>query len=147
MFCALAACTPNGVAATSNGSSGGGVPHTIDVSLTAHAPVSTPYGQSGGYAPPVTMAKVGDTIQFHNSDSFAHTATEIPKATTFPSGSPFGISALDQRGSTLSGGFSSGALQPGATSQTIRADKPGTYLFGCFFHYGSPMRGAIVVTP
>jgi plastocyanin len=140
----LAGCTPNGTAAASGGGAGKGVLHVIDVNLTLHAPFSTPYGQGGGYAPPVTVVRVGDSIRFHNTDSFAHTATEIPGAKTFPAGSPFGISAETQRGTTLSGGFSSGVLQPGAISQTILVDKPGVYLFGCFFHYASPMRAAIV---
>ena len=136
----LAACTAGGVP-TSTGS-GGGV--TIDVNLTLNAPVSTPYGQSGGYSPPVTTVAVGTQIHFTNTDGFAHTATLIPNATTFPSGSPFGISAQQQRGTSLSGGFSSGVLQPGSSSQSITADRAGTYLFGCFFHYGAPMRAAIV---
>jgi plastocyanin len=140
LFVALTACTNGGVP-TSSGASGG---TTIDVNLTVNAPVPTPYGQSGGYAPPVTTIPVGSDLHFTNTDSFAHTATEIPGASTFPSGSPFGISALTQRGGTLSGGFSSGALQPSSSSQTILADRAGTYLFGCFFHYGAPMRGAIV---
>lgn len=137
----LAACTAGGIP-TSSGGSGG---TTIDVSLTQFAPTQTPYGQSGGYSPPITTVSVGTQIHFVNVDSFAHTATEIPGATTFPSGSPFNASALAQKGSTLSGGFTSGALQPNASSQTITADQPGTYLFGCFFHYGAPMRAAIVV--
>jgi plastocyanin len=141
LACALlGACTAGGVPTSSGG--GGGV--TIDVNLTLNAPVSTPYGQSGGYAPPITTVSVGSQIRFMNSDSFAHTATVIPGAQSFPSGSPFGLSALMQHGNTLSGGFSSGAMQAGSGSQTITADRPGTYLFGCFFHYGAPMRGAIV---
>jgi plastocyanin len=136
----LAACTAGGIPTSSGGS--GGV--TIDVSLTQYAPTPTQYGQSGGYSPPVTIVSVGSQIHFVNVDSFAHTATEILGATTFPQGSPFNAGALTQKGSTLSGGFSSGALQPNASSQTITADQPGTYLFGCFFHYGAPMRAAIV---
>jgi plastocyanin len=138
---ALAACTAGGIP-TSSGSSGG---VTIDVSLTQFAPVQTPYGQSGGYSPAITTVSVGTQIHFTNVDSFAHTATEIPGATSFPAGSPFTTKALQQYGTTLSGGFSAGALQPNSSSQTITADQPGTYLFGCFFHYGAPMRAAIVV--
>jgi plastocyanin len=136
----LAACTAGGVPTSSGG--GGGT--TIDVNLSLNAPSKTPYGQSGGYAPPITTVAVGTQIRFVNTDSFTHTATEIPNATQFPSGSTFGISALMQHGTTLSGGFSSGALQAGSSSQTITADRPGTYLFGCFFHYPAPMRAAII---
>lgn len=143
-------CTPNGIGISGGG--GGtpsGVNHVIDVNLTLNLPVHTPYGESGGMKPPVTDVKVGDTVTFSNSDGFAHTATAISPAdshneTSFPAGSPFGQSALKQSGTTLSGGWSSGAMQAGESSQTVKVDKAGTYLFGCFFHYGAPMRGAIV---
>ena len=136
----LAACTNGGVPTSSGG--GGGV--TIDVNLTLSVPTKTQYGESGGFKPAITTVAVGSQIRFVNTDSFAHTATMIPNAQTFPSGSPFSVSALMQHGTTLSSGFSSGALQAGSSSQTITADHPGTYLFGCFFHYGAPMRAAII---
>jgi plastocyanin len=136
----LGACTAGGIPTSSGGS--GGI--TIDVSLTQFSQSPTPYGTSLGYSPAVTTVSVGAQIHFLNIDSFAHTATAIPGATTFPSGSPFNAGALQQKGTTLSGGFSSGALQPNASSQSITADQPGTYLYGCFFHYGAGMRAAIV---
>ncbi len=136
----LAACTGGGMP-TSAGNSAG---VTVDINLTLNARGNTPYGESGGYAPPVTKVAVGSQIHFLNTDGFTHTATLIPDATHFPKGSPFGLSALMQHGTTLSGGFSSGTLQPGSSSQTITADRAGTYLLGCFFHYGAPMRAAIV---
>lgn len=139
----LAACTPGGVAPPDGGGSTSAV--TIDVNLTLHPPGSTPAGTGGGYAPLVTTVAVGTTIRFVNSDGFAHTATAIPGASTFPSGFPFTVAALTQSGHTLSGGFSSGELQAGSSSQSLVADVAGTYLFGCFHHYGAPMRGAIVV--
>jgi plastocyanin len=117
----------------------------VDVNLTLHAPGSTPGGTGGGYAPLVTKIALGSTLRFVNSDGFNHTATAIPGATAFPSGFPFSTSALTQSGNTLSGGFSSGDLQAGSSSQVLLADAAGTYLFGCFHHYGAPMRGAIVV--
>lgn len=137
---ALTACTNGGVP-SSSGASGG---TTININLTLYQPTQTPYGEGGGYSPPVITVSVGTQIHFLNTDSFAHTATEIPNATQFPSGSPFNISAIEQSGTNLSGGFSSGALQPGSSSQSLTVDQPGTYLFGCFFHYGAPMRAAIV---
>jgi len=148
----LAACTGGGYSAGSNGNGGmhGGPPPvnvtTIDVSLTAHGTTTTPFGSSRGYAPPVTTVGVGSLIQFHNSDSFPHTATAIPGGLSqFPAADPFSNAALTQSGATLSGGFSSGALNPGSVSQMITADKAGTFLFGCFFHYAnSGMRAAIV---
>jgi plastocyanin len=122
----LAACNAAGMPASSDGSRG----VTIDVNLTL--------------GPTVTTVAVGSRIHFTNTDSFTHTASLILRATPFSKGSPFALSALMQHGTTLSGGFSSGALQPGSSSQTITADRAGTYLVGCFFHYGPPMRAAIV---
>ena len=147
---ATAACTPNGLGVSgSTGGGGGGVNHVVDVNLTLNQPVSTPYGQSGGMKPPVLDVAVGDTVTFMNSDGFAHTSTSITPGqsmneTKFPSQYPFSQKALQQTGATLSGGWTSGAMQAGSGSQTVKADKPGTYLYGCYFHYGAPMRGAIV---
>lgn len=150
---ALAACTPNGIGSGGGGGGGGGgVTHTIDINLTLSQPAPSKYGQTGGFTPALIMVSVGDTIVFKNTDSFAHTSTSIPVADTtsetkFPSKYPFnnpGSNALSQSGNSLSGGWSSGEVQAGATSQTILVDKAGTYLYGCAIHYGAPMRGAIV---
>jgi plastocyanin len=137
----LAACTAGGIPTSSGG--GGGV--TIDVSLTQYGPSPTPYGgTSRGYSPAITNVSVGTQLHFVNVDSFAHTATVLFNDTTFPSGSPFGDSALQQKGTTISSNWTSGAMQPNESSQTITVDRAGTYLFGCFFHYGGGMRAAIV---
>jgi plastocyanin len=137
----LAACTAGGIPTSSGGASG----VTIDINLTLSQPVQTPYGLSGGFTPAIVTIPVGSQFHFTNTDSFAHTGSYLgSQFTQFPAGSPLGQQATHQSGSTLSGGFTSGALQPGSSSQTITADKAGTYLFGCFFHYGAPMRGAIV---
>lgn len=138
-------CTPNGVGVVNGGgANGGGVNHAVAVNLTLNLPVNTQYGQSGGMKPPIVDAKVGDTITFVNTDSFNHTSTSVGNGPKFPSKGPNGT-ALNQHGVTLSGGWSSGVLAAGATSQKVLADKAGTYLYGCFFHYPAPMRGAIVV--
>lgn len=129
----LAACTP-GASIGSNGG-GGGSAMTIDVNLTLH---------QDGYLPDTLTVPVGSTIRFKNSDGFAHTATLIPGATSFPAGSPFNASAQTRSGSTISTPWSSGTLQAGSFSQTLTVDQAGTYLYGCFFHYGAPMRGTII---
>jgi plastocyanin len=139
---ALAGCTPGAQAAGS--ATTGTASTTIDVSLTSSMVSATPYGTSGGFSPSVTTVALGSSVRFVNVDAFAHTATSIAAA-TFPSSSPFGSAALDITGSTLSGGWSSGSLGAGTASQTLLADARGTYLYGCFFHYSAPMRGAIVV--
>jgi len=144
---ALCGCTAG---APGSGSSGGSATTSnatttsIAISLTASVVTSTPYGSSGGFMPAVTTVKAGTYVVFVNKDSFAHTSTSM-SATSFPAASPFGSSALTASGTTLSGGWSTGALAPNNASQKLLADKPGTYLYGCFFHYGAPMRGAIVV--
>lgn len=139
----LGACTPGAMPAQS-GSPGGGAVTTIDVNLTQHAPTQTPQGSSGGFAPAVTTVPVGSSIRFVNSDGFTHTATLIPGASSFPAGSVFDAKALTKSGDAISQTWSSGTLAAGASSQTISVDRAGTYLFGCFFHYGAPMRGVIV---
>jgi plastocyanin len=142
------ACTPGSFGIASSGSATGitGQIVTIDVDLTRDPSGSTPGGTGAGYAPLVTTLAVGDGVRFHNSDGFAHTATAVPgDPPAFPTAYPFARAALNQSGTRLSDGFSSGNLTAGSMSQTLLADQPGTYLFGCFYHYGSPMRASIVV--
>jgi plastocyanin len=143
LVAALAGCT-NGAPPAGGASAAAVTTTTIDVSLTSAPMAATAFGSGGGFAPLVTTVPVGTTIRFLNTDSFGHTATSLTGA-TFPAASPFAGSAQITSGATLSGGWSSGTLAAGTGSQTLIADKPGTYLYGCFFHYGAPMRGAIVV--
>jgi plastocyanin len=138
----MTSCTAGGISASSGNA--GGATYTVNVDLTLNQPTGTPYGESGGMKPPVLNVMVGDTIAFMNADSFAHTSSSLGNFTAFPNGSPLTAKAVTQRGSTLSGGWTSGAMQAGTSSQIVLADQPGTYLYGCYFHYGAPMRGAIV---
>jgi plastocyanin len=139
----LAGCTPGGVATSGGGGSSSAV---IDINLTNSVPAQLPQGNAGAYSPLVTRIAVGSTIRFTNTDGFTHTATLIPgNPPTFPAAYPFTNAALTQTGTKLSDGWSSGAIPAGSSSQTLTADLPGTYVFGCFFHYGAPMRGVIIV--
>lgn len=138
----LAGCTPGAPPAGGGSTSAASV--TIDVSLTASTVTTTTYGTSGGFMPAVTTVPLGATVRFVNVDSFGHTSTSL-SGTSFPAASPFDASAQLASGTTLSGGWSSGTLGAGNGSQVLLADKAGTYLYGCFFHYTAPMRGAIVV--
>lgn len=142
----LAGCTPGGtLGSTAGGPSGGAQVTKIDVNLTLHSSASQiAQGSAAGYSPVLATVPVGSFVQFTNSDGFAHTATAIQSATAFPASSPFTLSAQTQSGSAISTPWSSGTLQSGQSSQLIQINSPGTYLFGCFFHYGAPMRGAIV---
>ena len=143
LLSALAGCT-NGAPAAGAGIPSGGAVTTIDVSLTSSASAATPYGIAGGYTPLVTNVALGTTVRFVNVDSFPHTASAV-SGTSFPAASPLGGAALNASGGTLSSGWTSGTLGAGTASQPLLADKAGTYLYGCFFHYSAPMRGAIVV--
>jgi len=141
----LAACTPGAPSAGSaNAAASTTSLTTIPVSLTTSTVVATAYGSSGGFTPAVLTIPLGSTIRFANIDSFAHTSSSFDGA-TFPAGSPLGGSALNTSGDRLSTGWTSGNLAAGASSQLLLADKAGTYLYGCFYHYGAPMRGAIIV--
>ena len=142
LISAFAGCTPG--APPAGAGSAAAATTTIDVSLTSSTVSSTAYGSAGGFTPAVTTVALGSTVRFVNVDSFSHTSSSFGGA-TFPASSPLGGSALTLSGGTLSGGWSSGTLSAGSASQPLLADKTGTYLYGCFFHYGSPMRGAIVV--
>jgi len=141
----LTACTPGGLP-TSGGGNGGATALVIDINLTNSIPAQIPQGNAGAYAPLLAHVAVGSTIRFTNTDGFSHTATLIPgNPATFPSAYPFTAAALSQTGAKLSQGWSTGTLPAGSSSQTLTADVAGTYVFGCFYHYGAPMRGAIVV--
>lgn len=135
----FAGCTPGafalGGAAPAPGLTSTANVTTIDANLTL---------DTDGYAPQIATLAIGDGVRFHNSDGFAHTATSIVGA-TFPTAYPFDSSALDARGTPLSQGFSTGSLASGAVSRTFVADLAGTYRYGCFYHYGSPMRATIEV--
>lgn len=140
----LTACTPGGMSASSTyGGVSGGNTAIVNVNLSAYPATAVSAGTAGGYSPATITVAVGSTLRFVNTDSFAHTASSV-NATTFPSGSPLTSAATTSSGATLSGGWSSGTLQAGQSSQLLTVDKAGTYLYGCFFHYGAPMRGEIV---
>jgi plastocyanin len=138
----LAGCTPG--AQPAGAGSAVAAATTIDVSLTSFPSGATAYGSAAGYSPPVTTVALGTTVRFRNVDSFAHTATSVGGA-AFPAASPLGANALNAMGDRLSTGWGTGTLAAGTASPPLLADVAGTYLYGCFFHYGAPMRGAIVV--
>ena len=141
----LTACTPGGV--TPVQSAGASAPSvvTVDVSLSAFALQQLVPGPALGFSPEVTTVSVGTGIQFRNVDNTAHTASFVG-GTTFPNSSPLQFSATSPSANTTisSGNWSSGSLQPGVTSQIFLVDKPGMYLYGCFYHYGGMMRAEII---
>jgi len=148
----LAACTPGGIQPSTTSGGSAGVPLTgtvihVDVNLTLHPSPPLPLpptGIGGGFSPDAITVNVGDQIIFTNSDSFPHTATFIGMQAAFPANSPFAIAALTRSGSALSQSWSSGQLNSTNSSQPIVVNAPGTYLYGCFFHFNGGMRGTIV---
>jgi plastocyanin len=141
----LAGCTAGGVAPSVAGGASVADVTKIDVSLAAFPLQTTAAGPALGFSPEVTMVSVGSGVQFVNVDNTTHTATAIAGTTTFPATTPFSIAAITpSAGTNLSSGWTSGALQAGASSQVFLVDRPGTYLYGCFFHYSGNMRGIIV---
>lgn len=142
---ALSACTPGGLTPQQSGAANVSSIVTVDVSLSAFAAQQTPAGAALGFSPIVTNVAVGTGVRFVNVDNTAHTASMVP-GTTFPGNSPLSFSATSpSTADTLSSpAWSSGTMEPGTSSQTFLVDRPGTYLYGCFYHYGGLMRGEIV---
>lgn len=140
----LVACTP-GAPSPPQGAQGlvpGAV--VVQVSLIKYQPQQTPLGEVAGYDNADLTVHVGAVIQFHNQDTFSHTASSVGTS-GFPS-NPHLANALTPSGSDLSQpNWSSGELQPNGYSQPFHATTPGTYYYGCYFHYNTPMRGWITV--
>lgn len=104
-------------------------------------------GDSVGISPAVVTVHAGDSIVFINDDAVAHhTATGLAGAAKFvePRWTPAMLKPVGDIGSQP---WSSGDLAPGARSAPLVASTPGTFVYGCFFHYSTGMRGVIIVEP
>lgn len=141
----LVACTPGGV--TPLGSAGVTPQRvvSVNINLATYGLVELPAGSALGYSPETTNVRVGDGVRFVNTDNTQHTASFVP-GTAFPSSSPLQFAATSPSADTgiSSLDWSSGTLAPGTPSQIFVVDKPGVYLYGCFYHYSGGMRGEIV---
>jgi plastocyanin len=138
----LAGCTPGASGAPSGSAVAGAL--IVGESLIKYGQVSSNFGMVGGFSPGIVVVAEGTILQFHNEDSFNHTASGI-NAASFPSGNPIPSSAQQRSGTDVSQtGWSSGVLLPNAFSQPLATSKTGTYLFGCFYHYPL-MRGVVIV--
>ena len=141
----LVACTPG--APPQPGGSQSLVPGAIviQVSLIKYQQQQTQFGIVAGYDNDNLTVPAGAVVQFHNQDSFTHTASSVG-TNGFPPGSPIQFKARTPSGSDLAqANWSSGDLGPDAYSQPFKASTPGTYFYGCYFHYNTPMRGVITV--
>ncbi len=141
----LAACTPGGVTPSSSLATTPANIVTVDVNLAVNPLVQTPAGAGLGFAPEVTTVPVGSGVRFTNTDNTTHTASSVA-GSTFPDSSPlqFSVTSPSSDVALSSGAWSSGAIAAGTISQVFLVDKPGVYLFGCFYHYSGKMRGEIV---
>jgi len=145
--CAAAAslvfgCTPSAPSAPNGNSIGNGV--VVGESLLKYGQTSSQFGMVGGFNPAIVVVAHGTTVQFHNEDSFTHTASMV-NGPPFPPGNPIPNSALTQSGADVSQArWSSGALVANAYSQQLQTSTIGSYFFGCFYHYPI-MRGVIIV--
>ena len=118
---------------------------TISVSLLTYPDMSSAYGMVGGFSPALVVVARGTVLQFHNKDGFNHTASSIAAA-SFPGGSPIPLSALQASGSDIAQpAWSTGIMTAGSYSRTFTTSTVGQYLFGCYYHYPSGMRGVIIV--
>ena len=124
---------------------------TVDIylSLTKFAKVAhLDAGASVGVSPSKAVVHVGDTIVFVNADADGrHTATSLAASAKFIDSPKWTDAVLKPSGAIGDGAWSTGELAPGAKSQALRADRPGEFLYGCFFDYGAGMRGEIIVEP
>ncbi len=140
-----AGCTPGAQSAPAGAQQHVASAVTVAISLINYPDMSSAYGMVGGFNPAIVVVAHGTAIQFHNQDGFNHTASSIA-GSSFPAGSPIPSSALTPSGSDVSqANWSSGLLPGGAYSRTFLTSSIGQYLFGCFYHYSSGMRGVIVV--
>jgi plastocyanin len=107
------------------------------------------YALSLGTSAQIIRVPVGAQITFVNDDprNTPHTASGLGTS-GFPA-SFTNTSGTNQSGTSIDGGltWSTGTLTPGARSQTFTISAPGTYYFGCAFHYASDsMRDVIVAS-
>ncbi|MBC5806126.1 MAG: hypothetical protein DLM53_09215 [Candidatus Eremiobacter antarcticus] len=141
---AAVACTPGAATAPSNGSASASGAVVVAVSLIKYGQATSSFGAVGGYSPAVIVVARGTPVQFRNDDTFAHTASGLGSA-AFPQTNPLGTAAQSLHGSDVSQpDWSTGNLGAGALSAPLNTSQPGTYFFGCFYHYPT-MRGVIVV--
>lgn len=87
-------------------------------------------------------------IQFTNLDVQPHTAASLgPWSGSYPSSGPSASATPSPKNTDISvAGFTTGNIDPGATSKNYVANVPGIYVIGCAYHYTSDnMRTVIIV--
>lgn len=126
---------------------------TIHVGFSHAALPTSPYGPLAFYAPNTGAThyfkvKAGSKVKFLNDDKTRHTASGLGIG-GFPT-SFDNTSGLNPVGTTINSGltWSSGSLNPGASSKTFTVGPAAVYYFGCYYHYrvNPSMRDVIVST-
>jgi virginiamycin B lyase len=130
---------------------------TIGVRLNGEMSIDDPnYGFELGYAKgsstttQTISVRAGGYLQFKNYDHVAHTASFLGDATNhnapWPPSFNGGMTASPKLVAIGAPGFSTGAIEPRATSLIYATGLPGFYMIGCGFHYDSnEMRTVVVV--
>jgi hypothetical protein len=108
------------------------------------------FGLVGGYTQQVYSQVLGfvpgKMVMIHNAQtSTPHTLGDSGGSGSFPAGQPAMLSTTGTGSSTLSSGWQSGTISPGASVGPITLNA-GTYWLGCAYHYSSnTMRTVLVV--
>lgn len=131
---------------------------TVGIRLTGEASINKPpYGFELGYFNGTTSRTsetvalgMGESVVFQNVDTVnTHTASFLGDATATGASWPgtFNGSSTQSPANTPIGttGFSTGPLNPGASSLIYETGLPGFYMMGCAFHYDSNMMRTVIV--
>ncbi len=115
-------------------------PILIHMGFKHTAETSPKYGPIAFYAPNAGITKVitekaGALVAFLNDDTTRHTASGLGSS-GFPA-SFDNTGGLTPTGNTIDGGttWSSGSVNPNATSKSFTVGPKGVYYFGCYYHY------------
>ena len=117
----------------------------MDIDFRPHA--RPEQGKLSGYDPVVAVVRVGDRVQFVNTDDNPHTATGYTLGgQKIPENYKFQGDPTVAHGSTINASeWSTGTVAPHARSKIFNTGPTGTFYYACAYHQGKGMRGAIVV--
>ncbi len=96
----------------------------------------------------VSVTHSTSIVQIMNLDIQPHTAASLgPWSGSYPANGPDPAASPSPKNTDISAaGFTTGNIDPGATSKNYVANVPGLYIIGCAYHYNSDtMRTVIIV--
>ncbi len=117
----------------------------MDIDFRPHA--RPEQGKLSGYDPVVAIVRVGDRVQFVNTDDNPHTATGYSiSGQKIPENYKFQGDPTVAHGSTIDASeWSTGTIAPHSRSKVFNTGPTGTFYYACAYHQGKGMRGAIIV--